>query len=74
MSTQPLDELTAFLRPAGGGVHVVSTGVAEQQALQQALYGAHSPGEIDAAWRRALGRLDGARVVVLGVPSDTGAG
>ncbi|MCA9546481.1 MAG: arginase family protein, partial [Myxococcales bacterium] len=74
MASKHLDELTAFLRPAGGGVYVVSTGVAEQQALQQALYGAQRPDDIEAAWRRALGRLHQARVVVLGVPSDAGAG
>ena len=32
-----LARLQKMLRPAGGGVYVVSTGVAEQQALMQAV-------------------------------------
>ncbi|MBL9038105.1 MAG: arginase family protein, partial [Archangium sp.] len=34
----PLDELAALLKPAGGGVYLVSTGKAEQQRLQRQLY------------------------------------
>lgn len=67
-----------MLRPAGGGIHTVSTGRAEQLELQRRLYGAGTGGaaEIDARWREAIERLvrGEARVVVLGVPSDTGAG
>lgn len=66
----PVETLTRLLRPAGGGVYVVSTGVAEQQALQRRIYGA----DIDACWRAALERVADARVVLLGVPSDAGAG
>lgn len=70
----PIDLLTHLLRPAGGGVYVVSTGVAAQQALQQAIYAAPSAADIEARWRAALARVAQARVVVLGVPSDNGAG
>lgn len=75
----PLDPLPRILRPAGGGVYVVSTGLAEQRALQRRIYRAETDDAIDAAWRRALRCVDGnspgrPRVVVLGVPSDTGAG
>lgn len=71
------DVLRRILRPAGGGVYVVSTGVAEQRVLQRRIYGAASDEAIEARWHAALARLDGPdrpRVVVLGVPSDTGAG
>ncbi len=71
---EPRERLEIILRPAGGGVYVVSTGLAAQQALQQALYGAPDAQGIQAAWGRALDRLGSARVVVLGVPSDNGAG
>jgi agmatinase len=67
-------ELARFLRPAGGGIHTVSTGRAEQEALQRALYGARDAAEIDARWREALGRVREARVAILGIPSDCGAG
>lgn len=74
---EPRETLETILRPAGGGVYVVSTGVAEQAALQRRIYGL--PDDADAAaimagWQRALDGLAAARIVVLGVPSDTGAG
>jgi arginase family enzyme len=67
-------ELHAMLAPAAGGVHVVSTGVAETRALQRRIYGASSDDDVVPRWHAALQRVPGARVVVLGVPSDTGAG
>jgi agmatinase len=67
-------ELTRLLRPAGGGVHTVSTGRAEQEALQRQLYGARDAAEIDARWREAIAGVRGARVAILGIPSDCGAG
>ena len=63
-----------MLAPAGGGVHVVSTGLAETRALQRAIYGAERDDEVVPRWHAALARLPEARVAVLGVPSDTGAG
>lgn len=68
------DALRQLLRPAGGGVFVVSTGVSEQQAVMQAVYGVDAPEAVEPAWRRALEGVAGARVALLGVPSDTGAG
>lgn len=70
----PAELLGAVLRPAGGGVFLVSTGKAEQERLQQRIYGAARAEDVDGAWREALGRLGGARGFVLGIPSDTGAG
>jgi arginase family enzyme len=68
------DELALLLRPAGGGVHLVSTGVAEQRALQRALYGAGSEEGVLERWRADLARAADARAVLLGIPSDVGAG
>jgi arginase family enzyme len=70
----PLEELALLLRPAGGGLYLVSTGRAEQLALQRRLYGAASDDEVRARFEAALGRIPGARGVILGVPSDVGAG
>ena len=70
----PLAELELLLRPAGGGLYAGSTGRAAQEALQRAIYGTEDVREIPAAWRRALASLSTARVAVLGVPSDCGAG
>jgi agmatinase len=69
-----LEELGTLLRPAGGGLYLVSTGKAEQEALQRRLYGAASAGEVQARWRDALARVPRARVAILGIPSDVGAG
>ena len=70
----PADELRLLLRPAGGGLYLVSTGKAEQQRLQREIYRAASDAEIDEKFTRALSRLRDARGVVLGIPSDIGAG
>jgi len=69
-----LETLAALLRPAGGGIHTVSTGRAEQRALQQRLYGASDETVIAARWRESLSRVAKARIAILAVPSDTGAG
>jgi agmatinase len=69
-----VEDLARLLRPAGGGVYTVSTGRAEQEALQRALYAAGDAAEIDRRWREALAAVAGARVAILGIPSDTGAG
>jgi arginase family enzyme len=70
----PTDELAQLLRPAGGGLFTVSTGRAAQLALQQAVYGVASPEAVDGAWRAALASLPAARVAILAIPSDCGAG
>ncbi len=63
-----------MLRPAAGGIFTVSTGRAEQEALQLSLYGARDAAEVNKRWRAALSEVSGARVAILGVPSDCGAG
>lgn len=69
-----LDELALLLRPAAGGVYLVSTGRAEQLALQKRLYGARSEEEVRQRFRDALARIAAAKAVLLGIPSDVGAG
>lgn len=70
----PRDELALMLRPAGGGLFTVSSGRAAQLELQRALYDAVDSEEVEAAWRTALGAVASARAVVIGIPSDAGAG
>ena len=67
-------ELARILRPAAGGIHVVSTGVESQLAVQRRIYGTDDAGAIHDAFRGALEHIAGARGVLLGVPSDVGAG
>jgi len=72
--TNPIERLAQLLKPAGGGIHTVTTGKREQEALQCAIYGVDRPSEIERAWRASLERLHRAKVIFLGVPSDVGAG
>ncbi len=69
-----MDDLSQFLRPAGGGIHTVSTGRAEREALQRTIYGARDEAEVAVRWRAALEAVATARVAILGIPSDCGAG
>lgn len=69
-----LDELEALLRPAGGGIYLVSTGLEAQQRFQQRFYQAPTQAKVEAAFRSRLERLTQAKGVLLGVPSDVGAG
>jgi agmatinase len=69
-----VDELTRFLRPAGGGIFTVSTGRADQEALQRRLYDAPDAEEVQRKWQAALAGVASARAAVIGIPSDTGAG
>lgn len=68
------DELELLLRPAAGGVHLVSTGRAAQAELQRKLYGVDSDEAVREQFRARLARIPSARGVILGVPSDVGAG
>jgi agmatinase len=70
----PLEELALLLRPAAGGIYLVSTGRSAQLALQRALYSALSDDEVEQRFRASLERIAGAKAIILGVPSDTGAG
>ncbi|WP_245677997.1 arginase family protein [Chondromyces crocatus] len=63
-----------LLRPAAGGLYVVSTGRAEQLAIQRKIYGAADEAEVQRRWCETLERIGEARAIVLGVPSDVGAG
>jgi agmatinase len=69
-----LEELALYLRPAAGGLYVVSTGSAEQRAVQRRLYGVDDPAAIVDAHRRALAKVESAKIAILGIPSDVGAG
>jgi len=68
------DQLLAMLRPAAGGLYVVSTGRAAQLEVQRHLYGTADETEITARFRAAVDRIASAKAVILGVPSDVGAG
>lgn len=70
----PRAELAAMLRPAGGGLFVVSTGRAEQLAVQEQLYGVRGEDAVRARWLQTIDRVATAKVAILGVPSDVGAG
>ncbi len=70
----PLEELALLLKPAGGGLYLVSTGLAEREAWQRRFYDAESSADVTAKFLEQLQRLAQAKVVMLGIPSDVGAG
>jgi agmatinase len=69
-----MDDLARFLRPAGGGIYTVSTGRREREALQRQIYAAADAEDVQRRWAEALASVASARVAVLGIPSDCGAG
>ncbi len=69
-----LDELATILRPAGAGIFLFSTGKAQQLELQKRLYGVTTEEEVQKKFRERLSKIASARAVMLGIPSDVGAG
>jgi arginase family enzyme len=74
MNSAILEELSWLLRPAGGGVYLVSSGRQAQQELQRRYYEAETDSDVTERFLASLERVPHARVILLGVPSDTGAG
>lgn len=70
----PEDEIALLLRPAGGGLYLVSTGLEEQLKLQMRIYDAADAAGVDRAFRAAIARIADAKAFLLGIPSDVGAG
>ena len=70
----PRARLEAMLRPSAGGLYVVSTGRAAQLDVQRHLYGVSDEAEIHKRFVAALDRIASAKAILLGVPSDVGAG
>ncbi len=70
----PIDELALLLKPAGGGLYLVSTGRESQLALQRKIYRAESDAAVETKFKDALGAISNAKAVILGIPSDVGAG
>lgn len=68
------EELELLLRPAAGGVHLVSTGRVAQAKLQRQLYGVDNDAAVREQFLAQLDRIPSARGVILGIPSDVGAG
>ncbi len=74
MTISAIDRLRLFLRPPGRGLHTNSTGGGYALPVLKKLYGTESSKEVTDAWEESLQRIRRVEGVVLGVPSDTGAG
>lgn len=72
--TEICEILSHILRPAGGGVYVVSTGLNEQRALQRQIYKVKHDDAVLPTWQSLLQQANQAPLWLLGVPVDTGAG
>lgn len=73
-SLSAVDRLRAFLRPPGKGLYVHSTGNPHADAILKAVYGTNDAKEVQDAWEDSLQRIRRVEGIVLGIPSDTGAG
>lgn len=69
-----IDRLRLFLRPPGRGLYTISTGGGYAARLLKTLYGSIEAGVVQRAWEDDLQRVRRAKVLILGIPSDTGAG
>ena len=78
VSVDPMTELRLMLRPAGGGLFAISTGRSELEAFQSRYYASGIRGataaEVAERWERSLEAARTAEIIILGIPSDTGAG
>lgn len=67
--------MNVLLRPPGLGHFSASTGRSPRaERLHRQMYGTTSPDEVRQVWRDHLPSLANTRALLLGVPSDTGAG
>jgi agmatinase len=69
---EPLETLHHMLAPQG--IKTVTTGGDEIGRFLEAHYGSTNADEVDEVWRGRLRALANARVAILGVPMDAGAG
>lgn len=69
-----LDRIRLFLRPPGKGLYTQSTGGGYAQMLLKTIYGTDSAKDVHDAWEEGLQKIRRVEAVLLGVPSDTGAG
>lgn len=74
MALPALDRLRLFLRPPGRGIYTVSTGGGYAGPLLKTLYGTDVPLQVESAWEDSLQRIRRVDTILLGIPSDTGAG
>lgn len=85
MNFQLNEVLKQLMRPPGGGIPTFSAGQGAAQHLQSTLYSMIMPmlasknsilssDQIQTAWKSNLSDLSNTKVVIIGVPLDTGAG
>lgn len=68
-----IDKLRWMVRPPGRGILTLSTGGGYAARLLKTLYGTEDPAAINARWEDEISRIRRAEVILLGIPSDTGA-
>lgn len=69
-----LQKLTLFLRPPGKGVFTVSTGSDLASSLWQTIYKTSDEKNVLSQWQKKLQNISQTKIILLGVPSDCGAG
>lgn len=67
-------KLALFLRPPGKGIYTVSAGKGMEAPLWKLIYKTDSEKRVLPLWEKSLHKIKKAKVIVIGVPSDCGAG
>ena len=70
----PDQKLKGYLRPPGKGIYAVSSGRTLASQLLKQIYQTASQSGIQRQWQKNLQRIKKARIILIGCPSDNGAG
>ncbi len=69
-----LNKLKLFLRPPGGGIYAVSSGSDIALPLWKSIYKTTQDNKVFSIWKKNLQNIHHAKVILIGIPSDVGAG
>jgi len=69
-----LKALSSLLRPPGNGVYTVSAGSGYAASLHKKIYGTAHKESVTRKWKTSLKKIKDAKIILIGVPSDIGAG
>lgn len=69
-----LQKLESMLRPPGKGIYTVSTGGGLASSLWKRIYKTTDTPKVLNTWREGISKIKSAKLALLGIPSDCGAG
>ena len=70
----PLNKLKLFLRPPGSGIYTVSSGREIALPLWKLIFKTTKESSVINQWQKNLHKITKAKIILIGIPSDCGAG